>query len=198
MRLNIYKIFTINVIILILISCQSKQELTSNQPDLGEIPDQEGWNATLTTTSDGTITYKIKYVHMQRYSNKKIIKFDEGVEIDFYDTKGSHTSKVYSNKAELNEINKNIDLIGKVRVLSDDGLTLNTEKLRWNESNGKILSDVFVTMITTEKDTINGIGFESKKSLKNWVIKQPSGVTQKKLNLKILDTDAKNKANERK
>ena len=74
-------------------------------------------------------------------------------------------------------------MIGNVRAQSGDGFRLNTEKLTWSDFNNKIASDEFVTVITAEGDTINGVGFESDKFLKNWSITKPWGATQGKLDL---------------
>lgn len=185
------------LILFFFIACHKQEEMTANSPNLSEIPDQEGWRSTLTTTNNGKIRAKIKYEHMEKYSKKNIIKFNQGVEIDFYDPNGYHTSKVYSQKAVLNENSKNVELIGNVVVLSDSGLILRTEKLLWNETEGKILSNEYVTVITAENDSIYGIGFESGQALKNWIIKKPRGVTQKKLNLEVLETPSKRKTNEK-
>lgn len=141
----------------------------------------------LTTTNQGRMKARIQFEHMEKYSKKKIVKFNQGVEIDLYDEKGSHTSRVYCDEAVLNETTNQVELSGNVVVVSDSGLTLRSQKLRWNENEGKILSDVFVTIITAEKDTIHGYGFEADQTLKNWIIKRPWGVTQKRLNLEVLE-----------
>ena len=165
------------------VACGDKQELASNQPGLEEIPDQEGWDATLTTTRDGMTTSKITYVHMQNYSKKQLIRFLQGVNIELYDSNGERTSTIHAEEAELDQRSKRIDMSGNVRVQAEDGLILRTEKLTWTELEAKILSDEFVTVVTAENDTINGVGFESDKLLKSWVIKKPWGVTQQNLNL---------------
>ncbi|MFQ6113693.1 MAG: LPS export ABC transporter periplasmic protein LptC [bacterium] len=180
---------------LLVMACQSQNDVTSNSTDLSELPDQEGWQSTLTSTSKGVVTAIIKYEHMEKYSKKRLIKFDQGVEIDFFDAGGLHTSKVHSEKAVLFENSKRIELTGNVVFLSDSGLTLRTGKLRWEEKTGKIFSEEFVTVTTAENDTIYGTGFESEQTLDNWTVKKPWGVTQKKLNLQVLDEPSKKKSN---
>ncbi len=180
----------------LLLSCQSQNDVTSNAADLTEVPDQEGWQSTLTSTRHGKVTAVIKYEHMERFSKKRMVKFDQGVEIDFFDSNGAHASKVFSNEAVLHEDSKRIELTGNVSVLSDSGLSLRTEKLRWDEKSGKIFSDEFVTVITAENDTIYGPGFESNQALNNWLVKKPWGVTQKKLDLPVLEEPSKNNSNE--
>ncbi len=195
MKHFIVKIFFCTVLV---VACQSKHELTTNQPEGSDVPDQEGWNSTITSTSDGMITSKIKYVHMQKYSNRKKIKFDQGVELDFYDSNGVHTSKIYAAEAELADGKRNLDLWGNVRVLSDNGFKLYSEKIHWREYSGKILTDEYVTIITAENDTINGVGFESDNSLKNWTIKKPSGITQSSLDLQDMESPTNESSKDKK
>lgn len=180
---TVLRLLTYFLFLMTVYSCRSDQEFTSNPPDFNEIPDQESWNATLTSTSQGKVTSKIKYVRMERFSKKRISKFFQGVEIDLFDSEGKHTAKIKSQDAVLNEITKRIEFTGSVVVQSDDGFDLRTEKLVWDDYKDKIFSDTLVTVVTAENDTIYGKGFEAKKSLQDWSVKQPWGVTQKKLNM---------------
>ncbi|NIR51831.1 LPS export ABC transporter periplasmic protein LptC [candidate division KSB1 bacterium] len=180
-RLNLLVLF-----FLFLCSCHSEQELTSTPPELGDVPDQESWNSTLTMTNNGMVSSRIEFERMQRFSRKKIAEFSGVVEIDFFDKSGKHISYVRSDKALLHEITRRIELTGSVLVRAEDGLRLQTEKLVWDESRNKLLSDEYIKVVTAERDTIHGIGFESDKNLRNWTIKKPWGVTQQ--NLKIVNS----------
>lgn len=172
--------------LLLSLNCQSKQELASNPSEVVDLPDQESWNAHLITSTNGKLASKINYGRLQKFSKKKIAKFSEGVEIDLYDD-GEHVSKVTCEEAVLNESTNNLELLGSVVVVSDNGLNVSTSKLFWNEKQEKITSSEMVRVITAEQDTIFGVGFESEKSLDNWTILKPWGVTQKKLNLKLTE-----------
>lgn len=165
------------------LACRSEQEVAPNNVDFTEFPDQEGAQATLTTTSNGRVSSKVMFGRMEGFSGKNLIKFSEGVEVDIFDDAGNHVSKVNCKRATLHETSDDLELLGNVQVRSDDGVYLQTEKLRWDKSEDKILTEEFVTVITAENDTIHGNGFESEKSLKNWIIKKPRGVSHKKLNL---------------
>jgi LPS export ABC transporter protein LptC len=124
---------------------------------------------------------------MERFSDRKLIKFWEGVDIDFYED-GLHSSHIVASWGELKERTNNIDLMGNVIVHAVNGISLYTQELKWDEARGKVTSDSFVTVITVEGDTIHGTGFESGKSFQNWLIKKPYGVTQKTLNLGVRET----------
>lgn len=185
------------VMILVLSACNSHEDVTSNESDLLDLPDQEGWRSTLTTTSNGKIRARFEYGHMEKYANKKTTKFDQGVQIDLYDREGNHTSKIFAQKATMNDKNSDLELLDSVEVHSDNGLTLFSDKLNWDESSGKIHSDQFVTIVTAEEDSLYGQGFESEQTLENWVIKQPWGVSKKKLNIEAIEKPAGEK-NEKK
>ena len=182
-----FKTLTLCALLVLMLSCQSDREVAATNQDLSDIPDQEGWNSTLVSTSKGKLSYKIKYVHMKRYSKKKLVKFVEGVEFEFFNEDGDYTSQIQADEAVLNENTTNIELTGQVVVKSKDGIQLNTSSLRLTQNQSKITSEDFVRFITADNDTIFGHGFESEKSLKNWTIKKPTGVTQKKLQLDFKD-----------
>ncbi|MBN2356496.1 hypothetical protein JXO59_10305, partial [candidate division KSB1 bacterium] len=81
------------------------------------------------------------------------------------------------------EITNDIVAIGHVKVVSDTGITLFTEKLAYNQKTEKIFSDVDVMLITDRGDTLYGVGFESDKQLHFWQIIKPRGTSHKSLDL---------------
>jgi len=174
------KLWKTMLVLFILMGCSGREsEKVPSTPLPSEYPDQESWNSTVISTSAGRVNAIIHYGHMEKFSKKGIVKFDQGVKVDFYDEEGRHTFVLTSNKGLLNERTNDVIAFENVVVVSDDGTTLRTEKLRWDERKQKVISDDFVT-ITTEKDTLYGIGFESDRHLTNWVIKKPWGVSQRK------------------
>jgi len=174
-----------------MIGCHSEQEFSSNIPDASEIPNQEGWNATLVKTQNGKLASRISYGYMQGYSNKNLVEFSEQVKVEFFDEEEKRLSTVYSDKAVLNERNNQITLKGNVRVYSEDGVRLFSEILRWDEVAAKITTDEPVVFINAENDTIYGEGFESEKSLENWVIEKPTGSSERKLKLELMEPGQK-------
>ncbi len=187
MYFKFFKTFTLGAFLILMLSCQSDTEITATNQALTDIPDQEGWNSTLVSTNKGKVSSKIKYVHMKRFSKKKLVKFVDGVEFEFFDENEDQTSRIQADEAFLNENTTNIDLTGQVVVRTKDGIQLNTSSLRLTQNQSKITSEDFVRFITADNDTIFGQGFESEKSLKNCIIKKPTGVTQKKLQLDFRD-----------
>lgn len=169
--------------IIILGSCQKKQENIVEEMEQSEYPDQEGWNSTVTSSKNGIVSAVIRYGHMQRFKKRKVVNLDKGIVVDFFNEQGEHTSQLTSEKGKLDEATNNIEAFGNVVVVSDTGITLKTEKLRWDNSIEKIVSNSFVTIITADQDTFYGNGFESDQNLENWHITSFSGKSSRGLNL---------------
>ena len=65
---------------------------------------------------------------------------------------------------------------GNVFVASDSGMTLTTSVLYWDEHQESIFTDQSI-ILTTDSDTLYGVGFESDANLEHWTITQPTGVS---------------------
>ena len=149
------------------------------------IPDQESWNSTLVTTNFGKITAKIRFGHMAKYEERDEYDFDQNIQVLFYDKQGKLKSSVKADSGFMNESRKDMEVFGHVVAHSDSAdMTLYTERLIWNEKSGKIISDKAVK-ITTDMDTLYGIGFESDVDLKHWQIKKPRGHSSRPIDLDI-------------
>lgn len=166
------------------VACQSDHDVASNQQDALDKADQISYNAKLISTVRGKLSSVIIYKRMERYSKKKYVYFYDGVDISLYE-EGNFVSKIKSDSAELDERSETMIFNGNVSVKSEDGISLTTSKLKWQEDEARVTSDAFVTVVTAENDTINGAGFESEKSFKKWLIHKPYGVTQTTLDLGV-------------
>ena len=185
-----YKILIIVGILLTLLvcflKCRKNEDNKAAIEAQAEFPDQEGWNSTVTSSVEGKVNAIINYGHMQRFKKRKVVEFDSGIEIDFYEKNGKHTTKLTSNKGKLNEATNNIEAFENVVVISDsNGVTLKTEQLWWDNSIEKVVSDKFVTITTVERDTFYGYGFESDQYLDNWIIKRFSGKAGRGFDLNV-------------
>ncbi|MDZ7292048.1 MAG: LPS export ABC transporter periplasmic protein LptC [candidate division KSB1 bacterium] len=167
---------------LLLFGCRS-QEQQSIAPPNYEGPDQEGWNSRITVTSSGRITAIVQYSHMEKYSKRREVKFDGGIVVDFFNAEGRHTSNLVAERGRLYEETNDVEALGNVVAVSDSGITLRTQRLRWDNAQQKIFTTDFVTIATAQGDTLYGQGFQSDQNLKNWSIGKPSGVTQKRIDL---------------
>ncbi len=102
---------------------------------------------------------------------------DEGVDVDFFDEEEIHTTNLKSMIAEIDENTNFMTAIENVVVVSDSGVTLYTDTLKWDSKREIIYTASPIMLTTNKKDTLYGSGFESDVGLNHWKILYPSGVT---------------------
>jgi len=174
------KLLVLPVIFIYLVGCSKMTDEQVSGPEK-QYPDQESWSSQITLTKDGQKRALVDAGHLTKYNNMAYISMDENVEIDFFNNEERHLSHLKSKTAIVYESTNDLIAKGDVVVVSDSGVTLYTQELKWNHERERILSDGFITFIT-EQDTLNGVGFESDSDLKNWIIRKPTGVTEREFN----------------
>jgi LPS export ABC transporter protein LptC len=163
---------------LFVVTCSSPGSVSQGESREGR-PDQESWGVTIFLTNEGLQRAVVRSGHLEKFSEKQYILLDQGVEADFYNTKEVHTTKLISQKAEVDEKSNFMTAIQAVTVESDSGVTLFTDTLQWNSELEMIYTDDPIMLTTENGDTLYGVGFESDVSLEHWKILNPSGVTQR-------------------
>lgn len=158
--------------------CSSKRVKPSIDANLKveELPSQESWNSTITFSDSGKTKAILWTGHLRKYDEKKETFMDENIKVDFYDQKEVYTSTLTSKKGRVDETTNNLFAIDSVVVFSDS-VTIKTEEMMWRNKDRKIVSDKFVTVISPQ-ERIEGYGFESDQSLRNYVIYNITYVTR--------------------
>lgn len=157
------------------------QSTTTEQADSDQkYPDQEIWQPIITLTKDGRKRALVQAGHLVKNSHQAHVNMDNQVAVDFFDSNERHMSHLTADRALVYENSNDFLAQGNVVVVSDSGLTLYTEEVKWEHRREKIVSETFITLVT-EQDTLYGVGFESDSDLKNWVIFKPSGVTNREI-----------------
>ena len=141
------------------------------------LPSQESWNTTVTFTDSGIVKAILKAGHIAAFETSKQTLLDSGVHVDFFDEHGVHSSVLTSRTGKVDENTNNLEAIGNVVVVSDSGVVVETEKLFWDNQRQLIHSDEFVK-ITSPKENLQGHGFESDQSLKNYKIFKVTGTAK--------------------
>jgi LPS export ABC transporter protein LptC len=156
-------------------SCSNeKVKPTTIKIDLKEIPDQESWNSRVVFSDSGLIRAILHVGHIRVFQSRSETLLENKLEIDFYDREQNHTSMLTADSGKVNDATNDLFAYGNVIVKSDDGVVLTTEELIWRQSTKKITTEKFVT-ITSPTEQIQGYGFESDQSMKNYVIFRVSG-----------------------
>jgi len=138
-------------------------------------PTQESWDSEIYITKLGERNAKIHAGHLAQYEKNRSVVLNEDVKADFY-RDDEHVSTLYADSAIVFQKTNVMRAFKNVVVKSDSGITLYTEQLEYTQKTEKITSDTTVTL-TTETDTLHGIGFESNTELTQWKILKPTGVT---------------------
>ncbi len=169
---------------LLVLSCStSDNQKAGTTPETKSYPDQESWNATMFITREGKTIGHLKAAHVQKFTKKNITLLDGGIQVDFYNEKGRHTSVLTSDGGEVMDATQDMTAYGHVVVVSDSGLTLHTDTLKWNNKKQKIYSKNSIILTTTKHDTLYGDGFVSDPDLANYEITNPRGKSSKSLNI---------------
>lgn len=158
------------ILSLIIISCSETKlkPQTDSSINSEDIPDQESRNATITFTEEGKLK-AILYAEVIRVLGDKNQKDLENVKIDFYNEQELQTSSLTSRKGRIDDNTQDMFAIDSVIAVSDSGVTLTTDELIWKNKTRKIITDKFVRIVS-DKEIIEGYGFESDQNLQNYTI----------------------------
>jgi LPS export ABC transporter protein LptC len=167
-----------------IVGCNGTNSLPPSTAITKEFPDQESWNLVTRFTKEGVLNAIVEEGHMVKYGKRNMTFLSDHVKVDFYDEKGQHTTLLNSDSAILYSATNDMEAIGHVVVVSDSGMTLETERLRWDYNRQKIVSDDFVTIITPS-EILYGQGFESDRNLENYEIKRVRGQSEKRIGIKF-------------
>ncbi len=158
------------------LSCTKLENAPPAEPGADEQPEQELFDATIHFFQNDLLSAKLQSGRIRKYAKKSTVLLDSGVVMDFFNPQGQHTTRLTSDSGRADESKNDMVAMGHVVARSDSGQMLETTKLRWENRTRKIISDDSVRL-TTEADTIYGIGFIADENLKNWEIKRPYGRT---------------------
>ncbi len=154
----------------ILIGCS--EEKLKPQIDLTisseELPDQESNDAVITFTEEGKLK-AILYSDNIKVLGGKNEKLLENMRIEFFDENEVRTSVLTSFFGKIDDSTLDMFARDSVVAVSDRGVTLTTDELIWQNKSKKIVTDKFVRIVS-DKEIIEGYGFESDQNLRNYTI----------------------------
>ncbi len=153
---------------------KSKLEIIENT-DIRTLPSMTVRNFTTQYCDSGILDMEMSAPLMESYNEADPVytEFSEGIEVVFYDGKTEPSATVSARYAKFVDSKNLWELRDSVVIYSDNGSTLETEQLFWEQSENidKIYTDRFVK-ITGEDQTIMGHGFESDSRLTKRKIKK--------------------------
>ena len=165
--------------LLVLFSCK-KNDISEiyNLTKIDTTSSQSVWNLETIYTDSGKVKMKISAPLVQRFEeaekeNKKTL-FPQGMKVTFYNSNEEVKSWLSSKYAIYHESENLWEASDSVVAVNEEGKTLNTELLFWDEKKQIIYSNKFVK-ITTDKEVIYGDGFEADQSFTYWEITNVKG-----------------------
>ncbi|MDO8550528.1 MAG: LPS export ABC transporter periplasmic protein LptC [Ignavibacteria bacterium] len=173
------RILLFALILLMLTSCSDQKVKPSINPSLNveELPAQESWDATVFFSDSGKTTAILKAGHLRMFSEKRETLLDKGIKVDFYNEEEIKTTTLTAERGRVDDATRDLYAMDSV-VVESDSTTIQTDELKWRNSDKKIVSDKFVTIISP-KEKIQGYGFESDQHLQNYVIYNITYVTRR-------------------
>ncbi len=156
--------------------CENDIETIKAFSSTDNLPVIESQNFETIFTDSGQVRYTLKTPKLLRFENegKAFLEFPEGMEITQYDASGKTVSSLTADYAKQFIKEQKWEAKNNVVATNENGDTLLTEHLIWEEKNEKIYTEEFVKFIRTDQ-IITGIGFTSDASFKNYRIKDLKG-----------------------
>ena len=173
--------FLISGIMVFIFSCNNDIEKVNLLSEKTKFPDHSMTNAKITHTKHGQVTVKITAPKIERFKTveEPHTIFPDGLHVRQFDSTGTKTSEISANYAIYHESDKLWEAENDVVAINDEGDTLNTEYLIWNEAEELIYTDRYVR-IKTADGIIHGKGMEANQDFTNWKIKETSGTIEVK------------------
>jgi LPS export ABC transporter protein LptC len=147
---------------LTLSSC-GEQKAPATQPSAQTFPSSEATNATTVFLTGSIVTTRIKSRRIISYSDNDSA-WGYVINVDFYNQEGKHTSTLRADSALVREKSRLLEGFGNVKIVTDDGRTLNSPHLAWDDKDRLITTDSLV-VITHGSDVMSGNGFSSDPEL---------------------------------
>jgi len=134
----------------------------------------------LTYSDSGYVQAIINSDLMERNLENKeeSLTFPTGIKIDFFDKLGNPTSWLTANKAVRNEKLNQVIARDSVVLIWSSGQVLKTNELRWNEKEGNVFTDKFLSFKKPNGDIIYGYGFSTNEGMTRFEILQGEGLLE--------------------
>lgn len=132
-----------------------------------------------TISDSGEIKYKILTPELLEFDNKSepYMEFPQGLAITSFNEKMEVAAEIKGNYAKYFKKKGLWELKNDVQAKNFEGSLINTEELFWNSNTKKIYSDKFIK-ITSKKEVITGIGFESNEDFSKYKILKVNGIIE--------------------
>lgn len=160
-----------------LLSCENSIKEVESLTVQDIRPEVYGENVGFVYTDSTRIQYKafaIEFLHMKT-DEEEYYEFLKGGNVISYNEDESQAWKIKSNYAKHFIKDQLWELRNDVVAVSDDGKTINTELLYWDQKKGEIYSDQYVRITKEDGQMLEGNSFTADDKLNRISLSQVSG-----------------------
>ena len=130
---------------------------------------REMWGWATQVTKRGKPKARVRAGHFQQATESDPVRFSDGVQVAFFDSRGDTVSILRADRGEINASGDDMKVFGSVVVMARDSTQLQTDSLRWQRDEDRITGDGHVT-ISRPDGTETGVGFNAASDLKQWTL----------------------------
>ena len=159
------------LLLFLLTSCQTKEK---DMPVQANEVEQIIKKFELTETVKGITNFNLKADKAMLYRDKTIVY---GVMLNFYKN-GTPYAMLTSDSGRLITATNDMEAMGNVKVIGEEGTELETKLLKWVNAEGKIKTMDKVVITTKDKKRIEGENFESDPGLTHIKLKKTYGYSE--------------------
>ncbi len=145
-----------------------------------DAPDDESWNATIVLSDSIGTRARVRVGHARRHVTGLKSILDSGVQVEFHTPTGEISAVLTSDSAVIDDRTRDMSAYGRVHVISTtNGTVVDSDRLFWDNKGRRLHSDSHVRIVSPERnERLEGSGFESDESLRNYTIYNITGRTR--------------------
>lgn len=155
---------------MLVFACENDLQEITRVTTFAKLPAQTVLESHITYTDSGRVEFEIKAGRIDRFPGEEPLDtFSNGVEVISYDEFGNFESQINAETAINKPSEKIMIARDSVRLRNFEGKMLETELLTWDENEGIIYTDKFVT-ITTKTEILYGYGLKAVEDFSSYEI----------------------------
>ena len=163
------------ICVFLVFSCSNDTKELEKYIEKEKVSNESMDTVTISHTENGILKVKINANKLERFSKpESIVRISNSLEVFFYDSKEKIKSFLSAKNAEINETTNIMTASDQVVLNSVNGKKLETEELTWDDKKNLIYTNKRV-IITTDKEVIQGTGFESNPDFTKYTITKIHG-----------------------
>ncbi|MBL4560004.1 MAG: LPS export ABC transporter periplasmic protein LptC [Labilibaculum sp.] len=163
--------------IAMLLSCENSIKDVQSITSQTKSPERSGKDVEFIFTDSTRIknrAFAVEFIEVITEDNE-YQDFPKGGKITSYNDDGTVAGQIEANYAKHFVSDQLWELRNNVVAVSDDGKTINTELMYWDQGKELIYSDQYVRITTDDGQVLEGTGFSSDDKMNKITLKKVTG-----------------------